>query len=82
MKGNKKLKKQKLDKATVKRVEIKLHSLNWQTQLPLYLDLYSKLNEKGKKEMKDQLKNLGKQVDTYQKERAEKERKEKNATSN
>jgi len=82
MKGNKKMKKQKLDKASVKRVEIKLHSLNWQTQLPLYLDLYSKLNEKGKKEMKDQLKNLGKQVDTYQKERAEKERKEKNATSN
>ena len=76
------MKKQKLDKASVKRVEIKLHSLNWQTQLPLYLDLYSKLNEKGKKEMKDQLKNLGKQVDTYQKERAEKERKEKNATSN
>jgi len=69
-------------KASVKRVEIKLHSLNWQTQLPLYLDLYSKLNEKGKKEMKDQLKNLGKQVDTYQKERAEKEREEKNATSN
>ena len=69
-------------KASVKRVEIKLHSLNWETQLPLYLDLYSKLNEKGKKEMKDQLKNLGKQVDTYQKERAEKERKEKNATSN
>ena len=76
MKGNKKMKKQKLDKASVKRVEIKLHSLNWQTQLPLYLDLYSKLNEKGKKEMKDQLKNLGKQVDIYQKERAEKERKE------
>ena len=80
MKGNKQMKTQK--KASVKRVEIKLHSLNWQTQLPLYLDLYSKLNEKGKKEMKDQLKNLGKQVDTYQKERAEKERKEKNATSN
>ena len=63
-------------KASVKRVEIKLHSLNWENQLPLYLDLYSKLNEKGKKEMKDQLKNLGKQVDIYQKERAEKERKE------
>ena len=74
MKGNKQMKTQK--KASVKRVEIKLHSLNWQTQLPLYLDLYSKLNEKGKKEMKDQLKNLGKQVDIYQKERAEKERKE------
>ena len=74
MKGNKQMKTQK--KASVKRVEIKLHSLNWETQLPLYLDLYSKLNEKGKKEMKDQLKNLGKQVDIYQKERAEKERKE------
>ena len=74
MKGKKQMKTQK--KASVKRVEIKLHSLNWENQLPLYLDLYSKLNEKGKKEMKDQLKNLGKQVDIYQKERAEKERKE------
>ncbi len=63
-------------KTSVKRVEIKLHSLNWENQLPLYLDLYSKLSEKGKKEMKDQLKHLGKLVDIYQKEKTEKERKE------
>ena len=74
MKGNKQMKTQK--KASVKRVEIKLHSLNWENQLPLYLDLYSKLTDQGKKEMKDQLKHLGKQVDIYQKERAEKDRKE------
>lgn len=74
MKGNKQMKTQK--KASVKRVEIKLHSLNWENQLPLYLDLYSKLSDQGKKEMKDQLKNLGKQVDIYQKEKTEKERKE------
>tara|TARA_R100001198_G_scaffold85292_1_gene59529 strand:+ start:26 stop:256 length:231 start_codon:yes stop_codon:yes gene_type:complete len=74
MKGNKQMKTQK--KTSVKRVEIKLHSLNWENQLPLYLDLYSKLSEKGKKEMKDQLKHLGKLVDIYQKEKTEKERKE------
>lgn len=74
MKGNKQMKTQK--KASVKRVEIKLHSLNWENQLPLYLDLYSKLSDQGKKEMKDQLKNLGKQVDIYQKEKTKKERKE------
>ena len=74
MKGNKQMKTQK--KASVKRVEIKLHSLNWENQLPLYLDLYSKLSDQCKKEIKDQLKNLGKQVDIYQKEKTEKERKE------
>ena len=62
-------------KASVKRVEIKLHSLNWETQLPLYLDLYSKLNDEGKKEMKDQLKHLGKLVDIVQKAKTEKDRK-------
>lgn len=66
----------RIERDKKQKLEIKLNSLNWENQLPLYLDLYSKLNEKGKKEMKDQLKNLGKQVDIYQKERAEKERKE------
>tara|TARA_R100001460_G_scaffold98930_2_gene142000 strand:- start:386 stop:595 length:210 start_codon:yes stop_codon:yes gene_type:complete len=39
----------------------------WEIQLPLYLDLYSKLNDQGKKEMKYQLKHLGKLVDIVQK---------------
>ena len=69
MKGNKQMKTQK--KASVKRVEIKLHSLNWENQLPLYLDLYSKLNNEGKKEMQDQLKHLGKLIDIVQKAKNE-----------
>ena len=39
----------------------------WETQLPLYLDLYSKLNDDGKKEMKNQVSTLGKLVDIIQK---------------
>ena len=39
----------------------------WETQLPLYLDLYSKLNNDGKKEMKNQVSTLGKLVDIIQK---------------
>lgn len=57
-----------------KKLEIKLNSLNWETQLPLYLDLYSNLNDEGKKEMKDQVSKLGKLIDIIQKERAKKER--------
>ena len=38
----------------------------WETQLPLYLDLYSKLNNEGKKEMKRQLTLLGRLVDATQ----------------
>ena len=71
MKGNKQMKTQK--KASVKRVEIKLHSLNWETQLPLYLELYSKLNDEGKKEMQNQVKHLGKLVDMVQKAKRERD---------
>lgn len=39
----------------------------WENQLPLYLDLYSKLNDDGKKEMKNQVSTLGKLVDIIQK---------------
>jgi len=66
MKGNKQMKKQK-------KLEIKLNSLNWETQLPLYLDLYSKLNDEGKKEMKNQVSTLGKLVDIVQREKAKNE---------
>ena len=63
MKGNKQMKK--TNKKTI--------NLNntWEVQLPLYLDLYSKLNEEGKKEMKDQLKHLGKLIDIVQKAKNE-----------
>ena len=44
----------------------------WEIQLPLYLDLYSKLTDEGKKEMKYQLKHLGKLVDIVQKAKNEK----------
>ena len=30
----------------------------WENQLPLYLDLYSKLTDEGKKEMKNQVSTL------------------------
>ena len=39
----------------------------WENQLPLYLDLYSKLTDDGKKEMKNQVSTLGKLVDIIQK---------------
>ena len=65
MKGKKMNKKQKL--------EIKLNSLNWENQLPLYLDLYSKLNDEGKKEMQNQVKHLGKLVDMVQKAKRERD---------
>ena len=44
----------------------------WETQLPLYLDLYSKLTDEGKKEMKNQVSTLGKLVDIVQKAKNEK----------
>ena len=43
----------------------------WETQLPLYLDLYSKLTDEGKKEMKNQVSTLGKLVDIVQKAKNE-----------
>ena len=48
-------------------------SSKWENQLPLYLDLYSKLNNKGKKEMKRQLTLLGMLIDGMQQKRKEKE---------
>jgi hypothetical protein len=63
MKGKKMTKKQKL--------EIKLNN-TWENQLPLYLDLYSKLNDEGKKEMQNQVATLGKLVDMVQKAKNEK----------
>ena len=50
----------------------------WEIQLPIYLDLYSKLNNKGKKEMKRQLTLLGKLIDYVQ--IANEKRKEENET--
>jgi len=44
---------------------------SWEVQLPLYLDLYSKLNAEGQKEMKRQLTSLGKLIDVIQKEKKE-----------
>jgi len=44
----------------------------WETQLPLYLDLYSKLTDEGKKEMKMQVSTLGKLVDIIQKAKNDK----------
>ena len=44
----------------------------WETQLPLYLDLYSKLTDDGKKEMKNQVSTLGKLVDIIQKAKNDK----------
>ena len=48
-------------------------SQKWENQLPLYLDLYSKLNDEGKKEMQRQLTCLGKLIDLVQQKRKEKE---------
>ena len=46
---------------------------SWEVQLPIYLDLYSKLNAEGQKEMKRQLTCLGKLIDLVQQKRKEKE---------
>ncbi len=48
-------------------------SSKWENQLPLYLDLYSRLNNEGKKEMKRQLTLLGMLIDGMQQKRKEKE---------
>ena len=47
-------------------------SSKWENQLPLYLDLYSKINDEGKKEMQRQLTLLGRLIDVVQKKRKEK----------
>ena len=48
-----------------KKTKIDISS-KWENQLPLYLDLYSKLNDEGKKEMQRQLTLLGRLVDAIQ----------------
>jgi len=59
----------------MKKTNKKTVTLNntWEIQLPLYLDLYSKLNDEGKKEMQRQVKVIGALVDRMQKMRKEKE---------
>ena len=63
---------QKTNKKTIKQT-INLNDFGkWENQLPLYLDLYSKLNDQGKKEMQNQVATLGKLVDMVQKAKNEK----------
>ena len=50
-------------KTIMRKIDI---SSKWETQLPLYLDLYSRLNNEGKKEMQRQLTLLGRLVDAIQ----------------
>ena len=57
-------------KTIIEKIDI---SSKWENQLPLYLDLYSKLNNEGKKEMQRQLTLLGRLIDVVQKKRKEKE---------
>ena len=47
-------------------------SSKWETQLPMYLELYSKLSVEGKEEMQRQVKVIGALVDRMQKIRKEK----------
>ena len=56
---------------TIKKQTIDI-STKWEFQLPLYLDLYSKINDEGKKEMQRQLTLLGRLIDVVQKKRKEK----------
>ncbi len=56
----------KPDKKTINKI-INERNNTWEVQLPLYLDLYSKLNDQGKKEMQNQVSTLGKLVDIVQK---------------
>ena len=50
-------------KTIMRKIDI---SSKWETQLPLYLDLYSRLSNDGKKEMQRQLTLLGRLVDAIQ----------------
>jgi hypothetical protein len=47
-------------KTIIEKIDI---SSKWQNQLPLYAQLYSNLNEQGKKEMVKQLITIGKIID-------------------
>mgnify|MGYP003130776493 FL=1 len=53
-------------KTIIEKIDI---SSKWETQLPLYLDLYSKLSVEGKKEMQRQLTLLGRLIDVAQQKR-------------
>ena len=57
-------------KTIIEKIDI---SSKWETQLPLYLDLYSKLSVDGKKEMQRQVKVIGALVDRMQTMRKEKQ---------
>jgi len=57
-----------MNKEQIKKINIEN---SWEVQLPLYLDLYSKLNAEGQREMKRQLTLLGKMVDVIQKQKKE-----------
>jgi len=56
-------------KTIIEKIDI---SSKWETQLPLYLDLYSKLSDEGKKEMQNQVRVIGSLVDRIQKIRKDK----------
>ena len=55
-------------KTIIKEINI---SSKWENQLPLYLELYSRLSPDGKKEMQNQVATLGKLVDMVQKAKNE-----------
>ena len=56
-------------KTIIEKIDI---SSKWENQLPLYAQLYSNLNEQGKKEMVRQLITIGKIIDKCQQLRKEK----------
>jgi len=56
-------------KTIIEKIDI---STKWETQLPLYANLYSRLSNDGKKEMIKQLTVIGKLVDRMQTMRKEK----------
>jgi hypothetical protein len=57
-------------KTIIEKIDI---STKWEFQLPQYAQLYSNLNEQGKKEMIKQLTVIGKLIDRMQTMRKEKE---------
>ena len=65
---NESTKGKKMNKEQIKKINTEN---SWEVQLPIYLDLYSKLNAEGQKEMKRQLTLLGKLIDVIQKEKKE-----------
>ena len=65
---NESTKGEKMNKEQIKKINTEN---SWEVQLPIYLDLYSKLNAEGQKEMKRQLTLLGKLIDVILKEKNE-----------